>query len=232
MKSEFIASVSHELRTPLTAIMGSLALLREGDAGELPEGARAFVAMAHANSLRLARLVDDVIDIERIGSGALAFSEDLFPLPAFLEESVHLNQGYADAHGVSIRLELPVPLVRLRADRSRLMQAITNLLSNACKFSPPGEEIRIDAHLADGRVRFTVTDRGPGIPEAFCGRVFEKFAQADGSDSRQTGGTGLGLAIARAIVVRLGGDIGFATEPGRGTTFWVEMPFVAGASGH
>ena len=136
MKSEFIASVSHELRTPLTAIMGSLALLKEGEVGELAPGTQEFVDMAHANSLRLARLVDDVIDIERIGSGALAFSEELFALPAFLAESVQLNQGYADAHGVAIRLEPPLPDVRLRADRSRLMQAITNLISECVQVLP------------------------------------------------------------------------------------------------
>jgi PAS domain S-box-containing protein len=226
MKSEFIASVSHELRTPLTAIMGSLALLREGDLGELPAGMGEFVDMAHANSQRLARLVDDVIDIERIGSGALAFRAELFALPAFLEEVEQLNRGYADTHGVSIRLELPVPHVQLRADRSRLMQAITNLVSNACKFSPRGQAVSVAARMAGNRIRFSVTDRGPGIPEAFRPRVFEKFAQADSSDSRQSGGTGLGLAIARAIVVRLGGTIGFETQTGSGTTFWVEMPVV------
>ncbi|PWB60529.1 MAG: hypothetical protein C3F16_10180 [Betaproteobacteria bacterium] len=224
LKSEFIASVSHELRTPLTAIVGSLSLLRSGEAGELEGAARAFVDMAHANSLRLARLVDDVIDVERVGSGALAFRSTEFPLPAFLAEAVRLNQGFAEAHGVFLFLDEPVPAATLRGDRDRLMQAVTNLLSNAAKFSPRDEEVRIAATLAAGAVRICVADRGPGIPEAFRPRVFEKFAQADSSDSREKGGTGLGLSIARAIVERMGGRIGFDSESGRGTTFWIEMP--------
>jgi signal transduction histidine kinase len=182
--------------------------------------------MAHANSLRLARLVDDVIDIERIGSGALAFREERFPLREFLEESVQLNRGYAERYGVALRLELPVPVVQLRGDRDRLIQAITNLVSNACKFSPRGQVVSVSARMTGERVRLAVTDRGPGIPEAFRPRVFEKFAQADSSDSREKGGTGLGLAIARAIVVRLDGKIGFETGTGQGTTFWIEMPAV------
>lgn len=227
LKSEFVASVSHELRTPLTAIVGALALLRAGDAGELAGATRAFVDMAHDNSLRLARLVDDVIDVERIDSGALAFRPAEFPLEAFLEEAVRLNQAYAQARGVFLYLDEPVPRVALRADRDRLMQAVTNLLSNAAKFSPRGEEVRVAASRADGRVRIAVADRGPGIPEEFRPRVFEKFAQADASDSREKGGTGLGLAIAQAIVERSGGRIGFETATGRGTTFWIEMPEAA-----
>ncbi|HEX4942838.1 MAG TPA: ATP-binding protein [Usitatibacteraceae bacterium] len=231
LKSEFIASVSHELRTPLTAIVGSLSLLRSGEAGEMEAGARDFVEMAHENSLRLAQLVDDVIDVERIGSGALAFREARFPLPEFLAEAVRLNQGYAEAHGVFFFLDEPVPQASLRGDRGRLMQALTNLLSNAAKFSPRGEEVHVSARLAGTRVRIAVTDRGPGIPEEFRPHVFEKFAQADGSDSREKGGTGLGLAIAHAIVMRLGGSIGFETSTGKGTTFWIEMPVTDEATG-
>jgi PAS domain S-box-containing protein len=224
MKSVFIASVSHELRTPLTSIMGSLALLREGEAGELPGPARSFVAMAHDNCIRLSRLVDDVIDNERISSGALAFRIARHPLPTLLREAVVLNQGYARTHDVFFFLDEPVPPVAIDVDRDRLLQAVTNLLSNAAKFSPPGEEVHVGASLAGERVRLSVTDRGPGIPEAFRRRIFEKFAQADDSDSREKGGTGLGLAIAHAIVVRLGGEIGFDTAVGRGTTFWIELP--------
>jgi PAS domain S-box-containing protein len=224
MKSAFIASVSHELRTPLTSIIGSLALLRDGDAGEMSAQTLAFVDMAYDNSLRLSRLVDDVIDVERIGSGALTFRMQRLELPAFLAEAVRLNQGYAETHGVFYFLVEPVPPSPLWADHDRLMQAVTNLLSNAAKFSPRGEEVRVCARAEGTRVRILVTDRGPGIPEAFRPRVFERFAQADSSDAREKGGTGLGLAIAKAIVTRLGGTIGFDTEPGKGTTFWIELP--------
>ena len=224
MKSEFIARVSHELRTPLTAIMGSLELLREEDMG-IPEGpGRTFLDMAWRNSERLAILVNDVIDFERIESGALAFRDSDFPLGPFLLESVELNQPYAAREKVTLRVVEPLPQVQLHADRDRLMQVMANLLSNAAKFSPEGATVEVSAVRNESGVRIGVTDHGEGIPEEFRGRIFQKFAQADSSDTRERGGTGLGLSICKAIVERMGGRIGFDTAPGAGTTFWFELP--------
>jgi PAS domain S-box-containing protein len=222
MKSEFIAAVSHELRTPLTSVMGSLELLREEARLDGPE--RELLEMAWRNSQRLSLLVNDILDAERIQSGALRFETATFALEPFLEEALRLNEGYAGAQHASLRLERPVPDSPVVADRDRLMQVMANLLSNALKFSPDGGEVLVRARSHDGRVRVEVHDRGRGLPEAFRARAFEKFAQADSSDAREKGGTGLGLAISKAIVDRLGGAIGFEDRPGGGTTFWFEVP--------
>jgi PAS domain S-box-containing protein len=224
MKSEFVAAVSHELRTPLTSIIGSLELAAEGD---LPAAEREFVDMARRNSVRLAALVNDVMDAARLDSGALSFEASRFDAAGFAAEAVELNQSYAADRRVTLHLEAPAAAAELDADRGRLMQVMANLLSNAAKFSPEGGEVRVRVLREGARVRFEVVDQGRGIPEAFRPRVFERFAQADASDSREKGGTGLGLAIAKGLVERMGGTIGFESAPGRGTTFWFELPAAA-----
>jgi PAS domain S-box-containing protein len=221
MKSEFVATVSHELRTPLTSIVGSLELLRES---EMPEMEKSFLDMAWRNSKRLAALVNDVIDSERIESGALKFNVTRFALAPFLKEAVQINQPYASQHEVFFYLEEPVPEATLEADRDRLMQVIANLLSNAAKFSPPGEEVRVRAEATGTRVKIQVIDRGRGIPDEFRPRIFQKFSQADSSDTREKGGTGLGLAICKSIVQRLNGRIDFESTLGQGSTFFIELP--------
>lgn len=222
MKIEFTATVSHELRTPLTSVMGSLELLREEPGLEGP--AREMLEMAWRNSQRLALLVNDVIDVERIESGAMRFEPSTFELAGFLEEAVRLDQPYAAMHEVALRLVAPMPPARLRADRDRLLQVMANLVSNAAKFSPPRGEVEVGARVTGSGVRVEVRDRGRGIPEEFRARMFQRFSQADSSDERERGGTGLGLAICKAIVERSGGTIGFEDRFGGGTTFWFELP--------
>ena len=224
MKDQFMDTVSHELRTPLTAIVGSLALVREGETGELPEQAREFVGMAYENAERLATLVNDIRDLQRLEAGRLDFSIGAVEVAPFLGRALALNAAYADRYKVRLALEPMPPDLRVAADDDRLMQVVTNLLSNAAKFSPPGAEVRVAARVAGSQVRISVADRGRGIPPEFRARVFTRFAQAEASDSRQRGGTGLGLAIVKSLVERMAGRVEFESELGVGTTFTVSLP--------
>jgi PAS domain S-box-containing protein len=223
LKNEFMATVSHELRTPLTAIIGALGLMKESSA-KMPEDAAMFLDMACQNSERLAMLINDVLDLEKIESGQLQFHIEPLDIPAFLEKAVNVNTAYADKYGVRFQLLRPVPQVQVQADAGRLLQVITNLMSNAAKFSPAGGTIDIAAEMRGLALRVSVRDRGPGIPPEFRDRIFGRFAQADSSDSRQKGGTGLGLSISKAIVEKMGGRVGFDSAPGEGATFYFELP--------
>ena len=224
LKNDFLSVVSHELRTPLTSIYGSLNLLATGVVGELPAPARQLVEVAYRNSQRLARLVDDILDLQKIESGAMAFHLRPVELRPLLEQAVEANQAYAQRLGVELVLEETPATALVYADPDRLIQVMTNLLSNAAKFSPAGQAVRVAAARQDGTLVVAISDRGPGIPDEFRGRIFERFAQADVSSTREKGGTGLGLSITKAIVERLGGTIGFETRLGAGTTFHFELP--------
>ncbi|MBI2262960.1 MAG: response regulator [Caulobacterales bacterium] len=223
LKEEFVSTVSHELRTPLTSIAGSLGLLAGGAAGPLPEKAARLVGIAHANSQRLVRLINDILDIEKIESGKLTLDLSIVDLGEIAGRSVEAMRGLADDLGVEITLT-PAEPAPVRADPDRLMQVVTNLLSNACKFSPTGGTVTVSVDSRARIARLSVRDQGPGIPEAFRSRIFSKFAQADGSGTRAKGGTGLGLAIAREITERHGGRLWFESPPGEGATFHLELP--------
>jgi PAS domain S-box-containing protein len=224
MKDDFVSVVSHELRTPLTSIRGALGLIAGGVAGEVPEKARSLVDIAAKNSERLVRLINDILDVEKIESGQMGFRFAPIELMPLIEQGIESNRAYAEAYGVELRVVEPVPGARVWADPDRVQQVMANLLSNAAKFSPRGGRVEVAAARQDGRLRVAVTDHGKGVPPEFRARVFEKFAQADASSTRQKGGTGLGLSISRAIVERLGGRMGFESEPGAATTFWFELP--------
>ena len=221
MKNEFVSTVSHELRTPLTSIRGSLGLIMGGAVGELPKQAKDLVRIAHNNSERLVRLINDILDIEKIESGKMRFDFRPYRLPPLLEQALEANRGYGAQLGVrfEVRGEIPDSVVRLDSDR--FMQVMSNLLSNAAKFSPSPGIVEVATTRVEGTVRICVTDHGPGIPEDFRNKIFGKFCQADSSDSRQKGGTGLGLSIVKAIVESHGGHVGFDTQIGVGTTFHV-----------
>lgn len=224
MKGEFVATVSHELRTPLTSIAGSLGLISGGAAGQIPPKAARLVEIAHSNAARLVRLINDILDIEKIEAGRMQFDLRPLPLGPLLEAAEHQTAGFAGEYGVPVHIEPVAAEVAVLADEDRLMQVITNLLSNAIKFSRRGEAVTVRVTPLDRRYRISVIDRGEGIPEAFRRRIFGKFAQADASDSRQKGGTGLGLSIVREIVVRLGGSVDFESVEGAGTIFHVDLP--------
>lgn len=235
LKSEFISTVSHELRTPLTAIRASLGMINSEMFGTLPGEARQLTDIAQESTERLIRLINDLLDIEKIASGKMRFDMEPRSLPALLDDAMRDHASLAERAGVKLcagagltpetRLDLSV-----MADADRLAQAFANLISNAVKFSPPGSSVTISLEeRPDGLVRTTVADQGIGIDEAFRPRIFQRFAQADGSDSRAKGGTGLGLAITREIVERQGGRIGFDSAPGDGTRFHIDLPVVRDA---
>lgn len=227
MKNEFISVVSHELRTPLSSIVGSLGLLT--GMPQLREDVRMLVRVARDNSQRLVRLINDILDVEKLDSDMLQIRLEPVELEALLKSAILANQGYAEQHGVSMELTHSLGPTWVSANSDRLMQVMANLLSNAAKFSPRGARVEVRLEHAHGGVRVSVADTGPGIPEDFKPRVFDRFAQADGSASRNRGGTGLGLAICKMIIDKLGGKIDFASTPGAGTTFYFELAVYAQA---
>jgi signal transduction histidine kinase len=223
IKAEFVSTVSHELRTPLTALIGSLGLLDRQVAGKLAPDAAMFLGMARQNSERLAALINNILDIEKIESGRMEFRLEALALRPLLERAVSLNAPYAQK--LSVRFELgAVDDAVVSGDPDRLLQVLTNLMSNGAKFSPAGTAVTVSAAVRDDNARVSVADSGPGVPEEFRDRIFGKFAQADGSDTRSKGGTGLGLSISRAIVEKLGGKLDYESVPGRGATFYFDLP--------
>jgi PAS domain S-box-containing protein len=224
MKSEFVSTVSHELRTPLTSIRGSLGLIAGGVAGPLPEAAKSLVEIAKNNCDRLIRLINDILDSEKIESGNMSFEFKVVELRSLLARALADNEGFAAQHSVRLDLGAADETIRVNVDPDRLIQVVTNLVSNAVKFSPRHSAVEVRIRRSGNRVRVEVQDRGPGIPDEFRARIFQKFSQADSSDTRQKGGTGLGLSIAKAIVERLDGIIGFTSKAGQGTRFFFELP--------
>jgi PAS domain S-box-containing protein len=223
LKDEFVATVSHELRTPLTSIVGSLGLLVRNSSA-LPESVVRLTRIAHENSERLVRLINSILDVERISSGSLPFQMDRVRILSVVQQTVESVRGLATASGIDVQLDDASVDCEVSADPDRLAQAVTNLLANAIHFSPSGAPVSVSIRKITRAVRVSVRDRGPGIPESFKPRIFERFAQADSSDNRKKGGTGLGLSITKEIVNRLGGEIGFEDTPGGGTTFYFELP--------
>lgn len=230
MQSEFVATVSHELRTPLTSISGALALLRGGAAGTIPEKGTQLLDAAMRNSQRLTRLIEDLLDIERLTFDRLNFNFAVYPIDTLLKQALESNDQYASRKDISLELNEPVPNVSIRVDDGRFVQILSNFLSNAVKFSPEGERVIVEVTLEDGDVICTVTDFGPGIPDTFRERLFQKFAQVDSSDTRNTSGTGLGLAISKQLAINMNGLVGYETATGGGAQFWVRFPVVATVS--
>lgn len=235
MKAEFIATVSHELRTPLTAVTGALTMLQQGYGGDLTDDAKALIQVADKNGQRLAHLINDILDIEKLEAGQLEVRPQRVELSSLVAQALVDNAPYADSFGVTLRLERPERQAELDLDPHRFAQVIANLISNACKHSPAGSTVVVSVkqvhHAAGEWWEVAVTDRGEGIPLEFQPRVFERFAQADSSDRRRIGGTGLGLAITRGLVHAMSGEIDFTSVPGAGSEFRVRFPALAGADG-
>ena len=224
LKNEFISTVSHELRTPLTSIIGSLGLMRGNALGEDPRQVRQLIEVAHGNSERLVRLINDILDIEKIESGSMEFEMRPVDLNALVEQAIADNEGYANRFGVILVRERNVPDASITGDWHRLLQVMANLISNASKFSPAGSRVDLKLTPNGKAVRVAVTDNGPGVPLDFRDTIFDKFTQSDMSDSREKGGTGLGLSISKAIVEVHGGRIGFRNNAEGGATFYFDLP--------
>lgn len=224
LKDEFVSTVSHELRTPLTSIRGALGLLEGGVTGLLSEEALGMVQIARVNADRLIRLINDLLDLEKIEAGKLELKTMTLSAAQLVTSTLDGLRAAAQAVGVELRAGAVTAQV-VQGDEDRLVQVLTNLVSNAIKFSPRNGviDIRVETIAAD-RVRFSVTDQGAGIAEAHRARLFSKFHQVDSSASRGKGGTGLGLAISKAIVEQHGGEIGLHSRVGHGSTFWFELP--------
>ena len=229
LKNDFVSTVSHELRTPLTSMRGALGLILGGKAGEMPPKGRDLLQIAMSNTERLIRLINDILDIEKMDAGQLKLRRERLQLRPILETTLAGLEAFARDHQVTLRLADPADARRatnaeIIGDADRLIQVFTNLVSNAVKFSPAGGTVELSLDVGDGLVTVRVRDHGPGIPPEFAGRIFGRFQQAGGADSHKSGGTGLGLSIAKTIVEKLEGKIGFELAEGGGSIFWVTIP--------
>jgi signal transduction histidine kinase len=225
LKDEFVATVSHELRTPLTSIAGSLGLLMAGEGRNLPGPAARLLKIAHSNSERLVKLVNDILDVEKLESGSLVFDRKRIDVCSLVETAIAETRSSAESCGVRLRLLGDSEAkADVRADASRLSQVVANLLSNAIKFSERGDEVEVKVEKEADLVRISVRNHGGGISNDFKSRIFGRFAQADATNTRKKGGAGLGLNIVKQIVDRLGGKVGFVDAVGGGTIFNVELP--------
>jgi two-component system sensor histidine kinase VicK len=223
MKDEFISTVSHELRTPLTSLRGALGLLAGGALTTRPEKSQQMLEIAISNTDRLVRLVNDILDLERIGSGKAELQLDLCSVEDLFRRAVTAQQ--ARTPRPNIRIFYAANGVTVSADPDRILQALNNLISNAIKFSPPGSEIHLTArNLDDNEALIEVEDQGRGIPVEKLENIFDRFQQGDASDSRSKGGTGLGLAICRSIITQHGGRIWATSTPGNGTVVHFTLP--------
>ncbi len=223
-KDEFTSVVSHELRTPLTSIRGSLGLLESGVLGPLPEQGQRMVQIAVQNTDRLVRLINDILDIERIESGHIDMHPATCDAGELIQSAVEAVASVAAEAQVTVTMGASAQRVLLPADADRIIQTLTNLIGNAVKFSPPDSSVHVSCSARAEEVLFQVTDQGRGIPTENLESIFGRFQQVDASDSREKGGTGLGLAICRSIVEQHEGRIWAQSTPGYGSTFSFALP--------
>lgn len=226
MKNEFVSTVSHELRTPLTSIKGALGLVTSGALGVLPEKINDLIMIANNNCTRLTNLINDILDLEKIKAGKYEFLYEDLEVNSLLEQAVILNQPYADHFGMIINKVSKIDEAYIRVDKNRILQVISNLISNAVKFSNPRGKVTILAKKENNKIKISFSDKGIGIPEEAKDKIFTSFSQVDSSDSRSKGGTGLGLSICKLLVEKMGGEIGFNSKIGEGSTFFFTLPTI------
>ncbi|TNE94757.1 MAG: PAS domain-containing sensor histidine kinase, partial [Gammaproteobacteria bacterium] len=227
MKDQLISIVSHELRTPLTSIKGSLGLLAGGAAGELPDKAQKLLKTAERNTSRLMLLINDLLDMEKLVAGKMHMEPQQQALAPILDEAIESVREYrGGAHSVSIDTPQAWPAITVNVDSPRLVQALTNLLSNAIKFSPENHPVEVSVIEHDETTEIRIRDHGPGVSPEFQERLFQRFSQADATDSRKLPGTGLGLAITRKLCQQLGGQVGYRDADGGGAEFYIQLPVI------
>lgn len=226
VKSQFVAMVSHELKTPLTSIMGSLDLMNSGLLGDFSDKVTNLISIACKNSARLSKMIDDLLDLEKLDSGKMRFRFKNADLSTLVSESLDANRPIENLSQVKFTFSKPKRPVQVKCDPDRLQQVMANLLSNAAKFSHPEGEVNIRLDVQGDKARVSVTDRGVGIPPEMESKVFERFVQLDSSDHRNAGGNGLGLSIAKQIVDEHGGSLAYESEVGSGTVFFFDLPIL------
>jgi signal transduction histidine kinase len=220
--SEFYSTISHELRTPLTSMKGVFSILTGGRAGDLSERAKSLVIMGSNETERLIRLINNILDMKKIEAGKLELFLEILEPKKIIEETVATVASFATQYKVDLAIEIHQNDL-IKGDRDRLTQILTNLISNAVKFSDEGQTVTVLADRKNDFIRFSVVDRGPGIAPRNLPKLFRMFQQVK-SDNHVKGGTGLGLAICKSMVEQHGGTIGIDTEEGKGSTFWFEIP--------
>ncbi|AGI69128.1 two component sensor histidine kinase [Octadecabacter antarcticus 307] len=223
VKSQFLSTVSHELRTPLTSIIGSLELIKADPRGLLPDNLKPMIGIAARNAQRLAALIDDLLDLQKIEAGEMAFHFKPVDANDLVYEAVESTAGYASKLGIHVTTAPCGEDCQIAGDRNRLVQVMSNLLSNALKFSDKGGAVKVRVETLSTRIRISVHDEGVGIPRGAKDCVFGKFSQVDSSDARKVGGTGLGLNITKQIIGRHNGTVDYVSELGVGSTFYIEF---------
>ena len=220
LKTEFVSTVSHELRTPLTAIKGSIDLLEAVDSDTRVD----LISMLKRNSSRLVYLINDLLDIDKIVSGNMDFDFKYYSAMDLINQAVSDNQTYAKEYNTNIVIGSKIEDVRIYVDAHRFIQALTNLLSNAAKFTRENTDVTVDVFTEGREILIKVNDQGEGIPDSFKDKLFQRFTQVDSSTTRKVGGTGLGLYITKKLVEIMQGSITFESVLGEGTTFIVRFP--------
>ncbi|MFT6444454.1 MULTISPECIES: PAS domain-containing sensor histidine kinase [Sulfitobacter] len=231
LQADFISMVSHELRSPLTSIKGSMGLLLSKAAGQLPPKAEGLLEIAHRNADRLVLIINDILDMEKISSGRLDFELETADLSELVAESLRANATAHQRFGLQIKCHGVDTPTYIETDANRIIQVLTNLMSNAAKFSKPGGTVEISVEKTPENVCVSVRDEGMGIAPEDQHKIFQRFADMANSDRATKGGTGLGLSICKAIVEGLGGTIDFVSKEGRGTTFTFTLPVKTRHSG-
>jgi PAS domain S-box-containing protein len=230
MQSEFVSIVSHELRTPLTSIIGSLKLIEGGIFGHLPDSLARMIHIALQNGQQLALIINDILDMDKLVAGKMEFNLQELTASSLVTTSIENNQSFARQYQITFEFDQPEQDFIVKADPQRVHQILSNLLSNAAKFSKTGNKVELSITKHDQSVKFTVKDYGEGIPQQYQDRLFKKFSQVDGSSTRRKGGTGLGLSICKEMVERMQGEIGFNSIEGQGSSFYFTLPLAN--SGH
>ena len=223
VKSQFLSTVSHELRTPLTSIKGSLDLVNKGALGEVPPNLKSVLDIAGKNSVRLANLIDDLLDLQKFEAGEMVFHFEPINVRKLVEDAIDANDGFTRSMGIKVEATLPDEDIQIEGDRNRLMQVMGNLISNAVKFSKDNGRVDVRLRATEDDVTISVIDYGVGIPPGSADRVFGQFTQVDSSDQRKVGGTGLGMNISRQIVGRHKGKLEYVSTLGEGTTFLLTL---------